>query len=204
MAEPNLVTNDHTVEDMRYVLIGGKTCLQDAPAMVTFLLKTEAWKIRTVKRLQGRIVEFKRFKEFVEAPPLEGLGATLDIIYKLVSDDPVALDLLDRETVGPKHLHRDHGEPDWVVTRNKALPDDDNIIIKPALGTSRQYALRRLRKQRPDLHQRVLDGELSPHAAMIEAGFRHKATPLERLRADWKKASTEEKLAFLSEVSSQS
>jgi hypothetical protein len=32
--------------------------------------------------------------------------------------------------------------------------------------------LRRLRTLRPDLHQRVVDGELSVHAAMIEAGFR--------------------------------
>jgi hypothetical protein len=32
--------------------------------------------------------------------------------------------------------------------------------------------LRRLRDQRPDLHRRVLAGELSPHAAMLEAGFR--------------------------------
>jgi hypothetical protein len=41
-------------------------------------------------------------------------------------------------------------------------------------GTSRATALRRLRKDRPDIHARVLKGELSAHAAMIEAGFRKK------------------------------
>jgi hypothetical protein len=39
-------------------------------------------------------------------------------------------------------------------------------------GNSRDKALRRLRDRRPDLHARVLGGELSAHRAMIEAGFR--------------------------------
>ena len=39
-------------------------------------------------------------------------------------------------------------------------------------GTSADAGRRRLRKDRPDLHERVLSGELSVHAAMVEAGFR--------------------------------
>ena len=34
--------------------------------------------------------------------------------------------------------------------------------------------LRRLRKDRPDIHARVLAGELSPHGGMVAAGFRKK------------------------------
>jgi hypothetical protein len=41
-------------------------------------------------------------------------------------------------------------------------------------GTSADAALRRLRKQRPDLHAQVLAGQLSPHAAAVEAGFRRR------------------------------
>lgn len=39
----------------------------------------------------------------------------------------------------------------------------------------------KLRKDRPDLHAQVLAGELSPHAAMVEAGFRKRTitVPLE-------------------------
>jgi hypothetical protein len=33
----------------------------------------------------------------------------------------------------------------------------------------------RLRRDRPDLHTRVLAGEISAHAGMIEAGFRKRA-----------------------------
>jgi hypothetical protein len=39
-------------------------------------------------------------------------------------------------------------------------------------GTSNRYALRRLREERPDLHQRVVAGEISAHAAAVEAGIR--------------------------------
>jgi hypothetical protein len=41
-------------------------------------------------------------------------------------------------------------------------------------GTSQAQALRQLRHKRPDLHQKVLAGELSPHAAAVMAGFRHR------------------------------
>jgi hypothetical protein len=47
-----------------------------------------------------------------------------------------------------------------------------NINSSRPSGTSKAYALRRLRKDRPDLHARVLAGEISAHAAMITAGFR--------------------------------
>jgi len=39
-------------------------------------------------------------------------------------------------------------------------------------GTSARGALRRLRTQRPDLHEDVIQGKLSPHRAMVQAGFR--------------------------------
>lgn len=42
-------------------------------------------------------------------------------------------------------------------------------------GTSREAGLRRLRKDRPDLHAEVLAGALSTHAAMVKAGFRRRA-----------------------------
>jgi hypothetical protein len=44
-------------------------------------------------------------------------------------------------------------------------------------GNSRTAFIRRLRKDRPDIHARVLAGELSPHAGMIKAGFRKKPVP---------------------------
>jgi hypothetical protein len=47
----------------------------------------------------GEIVHFARFMEFVQSSLPEGLGADLPTVKKLCSDDPEALDLLDRATV---------------------------------------------------------------------------------------------------------
>lgn len=55
----------------------------------------------------------------------------------------------------------------------------DNVRpSKPQYGNSREGALRRLQKDRPDLHERVIAGELSAHAAAIEAGFRAKTVTI--------------------------
>jgi hypothetical protein len=43
---------------------------------------------------------------------------------------------------------------------------------KAPSGTSAAAAMRRLRKDRPGIHARVLAGEMSAHAGMVEAGFR--------------------------------
>ena len=73
-------------------------------------------------------------------------------IERLIKHDPKALDLLDRATVGPQGAHR------YIVT-----------VSEPTRGHARQYALRRLRKDRPDLHARVLAGEMKPHRALVAA-----------------------------------
>jgi len=52
-------------------------------------------------------------------------------------------------------------------------------------GNSVEYALLRLRKDRPDLHAKVKAGELTAHSAMRKAGFRLKtfSVPLDPDRA---------------------
>jgi hypothetical protein len=72
-------------------------------------------------------------------------------------------------------------------------------------GTSRTYALRRLAKDCPELHAQCLAGELTAHAAMVQAGFRtrppsRKRTPLDYLHRYWRQVSAEERLRFLCEM----
>ena len=69
------------------------------------------------------------------------------------------------------------GRPENVYTNEKSINDFE----RPS-GTSSEYALRRLRKDRPDIHARVLAGELTPHGGMVEAGFR-KPAPSQKLSA---------------------
>ena len=76
-------------------------------------------------------------------------------------------DAADRANLRPAH------RPKTVQSVDNGRKDI-NTSGRPT-GTSRAYALRRLREQRPDVHARVLAGEISPHAGMVEAGFRKRA-----------------------------
>ncbi len=75
--------------------------------------------------------------------------------------------------------------------RSDAVKDQGcNATLKR--GT-RAYTLARLKRDRPDLAQKVIDGELSAHAAAIKAGFRKKLTPFEQVVKLWPKLSVAEK-----------
>ncbi len=65
----------------------------------------------------------------------------------LCRDDTTALDAIDRATVGEQGAHH-------------------NNVMKSEQGNANTYALRKLRKDRPDLHARVLAEEISPHAVL--------------------------------------
>ena len=89
------------------------------------------------------------------------------------------------------------------AAKEETETNNDNIIVclpapapKPQQGTSLSYAVRRLSRERPDLLEKVKAGELTVHAAMVQAGFRKVPTPLELLKKVWSKASAEERRAF--------
>jgi len=92
------------------------------------------------------------FEGFVATAPPRGLGADVAMIRRVVADDPVALDLLDRA------MTRLHGGD-----RTKDAPCKlDNIQLAEApTGTSSARALRKLRTDAADLHAEVLAGNLS-------------------------------------------
>jgi hypothetical protein len=61
-----------------------------------------------------------------------------------------------------------------------------------SFGNNPTYALRRLKRDRPDLAERVVAGELSANAAAIEAGFRKKSTPFHQAERAIRKCSCED------------
>jgi len=67
-------------------------------------------------------------------------------------------------------------------------------------GTSREYTLARLKRDRPDLAELVIGGAMSANAAAIEAGFRRRDTPVDTLCRAWGKATATERAAFLHKI----
>lgn len=133
--------------------------LEAVPGLVKEVLREEAWREFVTPR--GELVKHERFVDFVTTPPTKGLGASVDLIKRLVEPDPEAADLLDQA------LQNREGNPG---TNNNVISSGET---NPQ-GNTRARALRRLRKDKPELHADVLAGRLSAHAAMVQAGFRPK------------------------------
>ena len=105
----------------------------------------------------------KTFREFIEAPPLRGLGERLEDIERLIADDDEAVVMLRELVVAQKHLHKAKNDDDnnnIIITSDLfTTPEPDKP--KSIQGTSRAYTLTRLKKERPDLFDRVCAKELS-------------------------------------------
>lgn len=147
--------NGSLTEMLAGALRDGAHGLGSVPALLRQVLEEESWRVMVTQR--GETVRHERFVDYVRAQPLAGLGSTVELLRRILSGDPVALDLLDRELQNP-------------VGR----PKTGNIVPDKPEGNSAEKALRRLRKDRPDLHAEVLAGNLSAHAAAVQAGFRRR------------------------------
>ena len=95
-------------------------------------------------------------------------------------------------------LQGKHGED----RKSKEFKGNNIRLDQSRGGSSHQYALRKLRKSWPDLHARVLSGDLSADRAMEAAGSRREmisipAAPTDAAVALAKKFSSREMSAFL-------
>lgn len=162
------------VEALGSSLRRGGNALEDVPGLLTRILVEEAWREFVTPR--GELVRHERFVDFVTTPPTAGLGATMRLIEKIVDsiDDEAersqAQNLLDQARQGRQGARSDLGN---IVTE-----------VRRPEGNSKAKAHRRLRKDRPDLHDEVLAGRISAHAAMVQAGFRPKTLSVPTSRPD--------------------
>jgi hypothetical protein len=144
------------VDALGSALRRGGNALGTVPDLLKRVLAEESWREFVTQR--GEHVRHERFGDFVVQAPLRGIGASTDLVRRVIKDNPQALDLFD------KAMQRPVGRPE--------IRDNDTNLRDPNLrGTSRDYALRRLRKDAPELHAQVLSGRLTAFAAMVEAGL---------------------------------
>jgi hypothetical protein len=157
------ISIDLLVKHTGSALSDGGSALKSVPGLVRQLLERRAWDKRVCK-LTGETVCFESFAELVVDTPPHGLGSDLETIRRLCAGDRELMDLMDQDEQRP------HGGD-----RKSEQIKSYNITLDPnPRGTSAEGALRRLREQAPEIHARVLAGELSPHGGMVEAGFRRR------------------------------
>jgi hypothetical protein len=100
------------------------------------------------------------------------------ILANIRENDSVIADIVESFLVSDEK-GGGNNNPDGTNQYRKVDTDDiiiadQNMIHKRPSGTSRAATLSRLKKDAPELFDRVLNKELSANAAALEAGFRKK------------------------------
>lgn len=172
--EPVLKYNNQIAEATEHALNSGAHGLKALPGLLRIMLdpKKECWKARYVHRL-GDILRCESFKDYIADRPPKGLGTDSDTLKRLCpgEENTDVRDMIDAAMQGkhgvyPGNQYSNLGDVDNI--------HNSNIKANRPSGTSEAAALRRLRKSAPKLHEKVIAGEMSAHAAMVKAGFRPK------------------------------
>ncbi len=157
----------HLLDALYWSVRNGKA-LSNIPGLVEQLVAEDIWKEVYVEETE-RTVTYDSFEDFLNTPPPEGLGVKPEDLKNLIKDDLGTLNLLDEAL---------QGKPGRPLERNrrsdKIVNNVHNKKRKSPVGNNRQASIRRLRKHRPDLLQRVLNKDISVNQAMVEGGFRKK------------------------------
>ncbi|MFE9769562.1 hypothetical protein ACFYPC_34435 [Streptomyces sp. NPDC005808] len=164
-------------------LRSGATSLGTVPKLLEELLTTGGW-MDFVTRLGDRITyDPGEFADFVETLPLQGLGADLTIVEKLIGQRPDLLAIL-YELTPP----RDRGRPknmDDVQNFSghlSAAADEGSAVPAPRKkqpnGNNVENIMRKLAKDRPDLLEEVTAGRMKAYTAAVEAGWRRPQTTI--------------------------
>jgi hypothetical protein len=178
----NPVEAQQICQSAEQALRHGSISLHQFPGLLRRVIEERLWERRRVPG-HGE-VELPSLRELITAKPLLGWGQDPKRIEAVIRDDPETLTLWRRAMKG------------------KPGPKSGDIVTQTHTpkGNSRSAALDRLDREHPSLYARVVAGELSAHAAAIEAGFRKQRTPLDQLRHWWAKATPGERRLFTQEI----
>lgn len=176
--------------------IGLQGALKDHEVSV----KDVQWRIDALKEHSGheRLVDkhgkpFKSFADFCKTPSPWGLGYDERIIIAIQQEanrERSIQEIIDETRplldVGPPTLQ----EVDIVGQSNNKSPAER--------GSCRDYWVARMKRDRPDLIERLEEGEFpSVRAAAIEAGIVKVKTELEQLQHWWEKAGPGMRATFI-------
>lgn len=162
----------------------GSFSLHQFPGLLKRVIEGRLWEQRQVA---GRgVVALTSLRELITSKPLLGWG-----------EDPEKIEAVIREDAEVLTLWRDAMKEQG---RRNDLGDNITQVKRQPRGTSRAYTLDKLKRQRPDLYEQVVEKQLSAHAAAIEAGFVKTKTILQQLEHWWGKASAKDRQTFLRTV----
>ena len=153
----NPKANAVLVDALGSALRRGDNALGAIPGLLKRILAEEAWREFITQR--GELVQHERFADFVTTPPLRGLGASMDLIDRIVgTSDPDLLRML-REAKKGKPGRPKKGEEKTLESKGISW------------GTA-DHEADRLAREAPEEYEAVRRGEKTIHAAAVAAGIR--------------------------------
>jgi hypothetical protein len=176
------IANGSRVESLYKTVAHQSTMLGYAPHCVVETLSGRCWR-RFANTATFRQYEYSKLDDFVKAEPPGGLGRPggagelRALIYPYAFDPKVQVEPKVRsEAIEAIRLIDEATEPEATHGTNQHKRGVDNIKSSTPVqgGDSETYLLRRLKRDRPELAERVVNRQLSAHAAAVEAGFRQR------------------------------
>ena len=132
------------------------------PLILREVIEDRLWAGRIDKK-SGK--PFATFEAFVVHRLQEGLESTVDDLLAYCRKEPEVQAMI-------------RGELAAAPAHGGARAQEQVANSKLGSGTEATYTLRRLKRDAPELAARVIAGEISAHAAAIEAGFRQRTVTL--------------------------
>ena len=187
--EGRLLRNSMLCQSLDKSLRQGEMGIGSTCDFIKAVIREKSWEKRTIRT--GELITLSSLRELITKPPLEGYGEKIEDVERMIASDPEAL--ADFREAIKGHEGGDKRSTKAITGYN--ITSDERVT-----GTGKAYTLSRLKRETPELFASVVRGEMSANAAAVKAGWRKVKTPLERLFAEWKKASQEERDAFLKSI----
>lgn len=140
---------------------GGGKLFKVVPAMLRAVIEDDLW----AQRMDRNGEPFKSFEAFVHHRLWWGLESSIDDLLNYCRAEP-DVQVLIRGAVAAAATRAEAGA--MGGRGNKAVGNVNSFEE----ANSATYALRRLKRDNPELAEQVVAGALSAHAAAVQAGFR--------------------------------
>lgn len=141
---------------------GGVRVFSIAPNMLAEIIKDRKW----IGRHDSKGKEFLSFEDFARQPLWDGFDCDVDDLLAICRKRPDVQRLIKKE-MDAQPTHAEAGSKGG--RGHKAAYN-----VRSLSGNASTYILKRLKRDRPDLAEKVIAGVMSANAAAIKAGFRKK------------------------------
>jgi hypothetical protein len=177
------VANGTTVRLFQSALSKSETNVNGVWKILRNLDADDAWRRFRLPEEDGQTLytyTAADFRRFLEGPRPKGCETPIDLLRKMVRDTPawpIFEKLIRGEPGNPTGANQYTSGKNDNITLSSDLDEPAVLPLtkKAPTGTSVNYALSRLEKNKPELYAEVIAGKISPNAAMVKAGYREKA-----------------------------